>query len=371
MLELLEPQMDELLVRIVERVQAFDDHDDGYAAVPPNELVVAASSFARAAVQGLIEQRSPTEEELALASLLGERRARQHVPLENVLRAFRVGAREALETAQRLAGASGLDANATVDLAIDLWDWVDGVSVAVTDAHHRVDLAHARLDQQQRASFLHGLVRGTLSASDIAERASAFSIDPAVEHLILRARPTDEHPADEIERLLLPSPWASGLVAVVEEDVVAVLPHAPSSDLPVAAGIGPPVVLTALPRSFRDATRALQTAVAFARSGCRSLGDDILRAAVLTEDDLGELLLSRHIQPVRALGSFGDELLASVRTFLAHDQNIESAAADLFVHPNTLRHRLARFEETAGVSLRNPEQFVEVWWALAREEAVL
>jgi DNA-binding PucR family transcriptional regulator len=36
----------------------------------------------------------------------------------------------------------------------------------------------------------------------------------------------------------------------------------------------------------------------------------------------------------------------------------------LFVHPNTLRHRLTRFEETTGANLRNVEQLAEVWWAM-------
>src|SRR5207249_9603242 len=106
---------------------------------------------------------------------------------------------------------------------------------------------------------------------------------------------------------------------------------APAGELPVAAGIGSAVALAALPRSFRDATRALGTALAFGRTGCRSLDDDVLRAAVLAEDDLSERLLARYVAPVRALGPFGEDLLKSVRTFLEHDQNIETAAGELVV----------------------------------------
>jgi DNA-binding PucR family transcriptional regulator len=50
--------------------------------------------------------------------------------------------------------------------------------------------------------------------------------------------------------------------------------------------------------------------------------------------------------------------------FTEHDQNIDAAAQELFVHPNTLRHRLVRFEETTGANLRNIEQLAEIWWAL-------
>jgi DNA-binding PucR family transcriptional regulator len=36
------------------------------------------------------------------------------------------------------------------------------------------------------------------------------------------------------------------------------------------------------------------------------------------------------------------------------------------VHPNTLRHRLRRFEEATGANLRRPTDLVELWWALER-----
>ncbi len=371
LLELVEERIDELVERIVGRALALANEDEAYSVIPAAELSAAAEGLARAAVSGLFDGRPPTDDELELAALLGERRARQNVPLEQVLRLFRLGARDALEMVQDVAAIAGLDATATVDLAVDLWDWIDAVSVAVTDAHHRVELVHARQDQQQRASFVHGLIRGTHAASQIGERAAAFGLEASASHLIVRARPTAEHGANEIERLLLPSVWSSGLAALVEDDVVAVLPQAPAGELPVAAGVGPAVSLTALPRSFRDATRALATALAFGRTGCRSLDDDVLRAAVLAEDELSELLFARYVSPVRALGAFGDELLHSVRTFLEHEQNVEEAAGELFVHPNTLRHRLARFEETTGATLRNCEQLTEIWWALTREQAAL
>ena len=45
---------------------------------------------------------------------------------------------------------------------------------------------------------------------------------------------------------------------------------------------------------------------------------------------------------------------------------IDETAKALHVHPNTLRHRLRRFEEATGTTLRDPRALVEVWWALER-----
>jgi DNA-binding PucR family transcriptional regulator len=46
--------------------------------------------------------------------------------------------------------------------------------------------------------------------------------------------------------------------------------------------------------------------------------------------------------------------------------HVERAAERLFVHPNTLRYRLARYEELTGTNLRDPLAAFEVWWALRR-----
>jgi sugar diacid utilization regulator len=42
----------------------------------------------------------------------------------------------------------------------------------------------------------------------------------------------------------------------------------------------------------------------------------------------------------------------------------ERTASELTVHPNTLRYRIARFEELTGADLREPACALEVWWAL-------
>jgi hypothetical protein len=46
----------------------------------------------------------------------------------------------------------------------------------------------------------------------------------------------------------------------------------------------------------------------------------------------------------------------------------DPAAERLFVHPNTVRYRLRRYEELTGVDLRETEDAFRVWWALHREE---
>lgn len=357
--------MDELLARIVLRAHELGG---AYGDIPAEDLASAAGGLLQAAIRALTERRGLDDAEREQAAFIGERRARQGVALDEVLRVIRISGREALELMRDLAGPAGMDAATTISLTARLWDWMDEIAVEMTQAHRRVELAHARRDQQQRVSFVHALVSGALGSHRIEETAAGFGLDHAAAHVVVRARPAPGHPADALERLFLPSTWTVGLTALVDDDLVAVLPAAtPVPDLPVAAGIGPAGPLSALPRSFRDAGRALETAVAFSLVGVRRLDDLVLPAVVLAEDALGDVLVERYIVPVRALGAFGEDLLVSLRTYLEHEQNVEAAARELHVHPNTLRHRLTRFEETTGANLRRVDHLAEVWWALTAD----
>lgn len=361
-IRVLQEHADELLARIVARARGFGG---AYADIPPDDLAAAAGGMVQAAVRALAEQRGPDPAELDYAAFVAERRARQGVPLDQVLRAVQISGREALDLMRDLAGPAGLDAASTIGVAVRLWDWIDAIEAEMTGAHRRVELARVRRDQQERVSFVHALVTGTRGPRGIEEAAAGFGLDPSAEHVAVCVTPTAEHPAERLERALLPATWTAGLAATIDAELVVILPASGvPDDLPVPAGVGPAGPLTALPRSHRDASRARATAEALGLRGAHRLSDLALPAAVVAEPELGRLLVARHLGPLRALGPFGEELLLSLRAYLACDQHVDAAARDLDVHPNTLRHRLTRVEETTGARLRRPRDLAEIWWAL-------
>ena len=114
------------------------------------------------------------------------------------------------------------------------------------------------------------------------------------------------------------------------------------------------------------ASRALQTALAFGEEGVFSLADLSIRPAILADDALGDAFTGRHLEPLAALGRLGAELEDTLRAWFDHEMHVEDTARALHVHANTLRHRLRRFEEATGASLRRPGDLIELWWALER-----
>ena len=88
------------------------------------------------------------------------------------------------------------------------------------------------------------------------------------------------------------------------------------------------------------------------------------RAAVATDRAVGDALLRRYLEP---LAGSQAEIAAGLRVLFESDMHVERAAEKLFVHPNTLRYRIGRFEEITGANLRSPRSALEVWWALQRD----
>jgi DNA-binding PucR family transcriptional regulator len=75
------------------------------------------------------------------------------------------------------------------------------------------------------------------------------------------------------------------------------------------------------------------------------------------------------VRPLERDGRAGATVLETVQLYLEHDCQVPETAAELGVHPNTVRYRVGRFEHATGCSLRHTESLVEAWWALRRHRA--
>jgi DNA-binding PucR family transcriptional regulator len=152
----------------------------------------------------------------------------------------------------------------------------------------------------------------------------------------------------------------------LDHDVAGLTTGTPNPPPGVTVGFAAPARLEALPSGFAHASRALQTALAFGQEGTFSLADLSIRPAILSDEALGAAFTDRHLEPLAALGRLGAELEDTLRVWFEQEMRIDETARALHVHPNTLRHRLRRFEEATGASLRRPADLIELWWALER-----
>jgi hypothetical protein len=286
-------------------------------------------------------------------------RSQQGVDEASLARAVRIGAREVMDVVREVAITSAVDTASMLQLTTALWDMIEEmVSYFAPPEGGPAEVAlRARADHD----FVTAVVFGAPGTA-VEVVAGRCGLDVAAAYHVVRATPAGE----DVAAALRPA-RGEGAVATVDREVVAVLAALPAGDLPCCAGAGPAVPLASARHSHLVAGRALDAARAAGWSGLYRFEDVALRAAVAHDPLVTEALVARYLTPLHALGGFGDLLIASVRTYFECEQSVDDAARTLFVHPNTLRHRLSRFEEATGSSLRSVQQLAEIWWVLTGE----
>lgn len=336
------------------------------SGVPRDSLVWSGLLHTERAVDALVARRSQQPEDIDDLRIPTDR-ARRGVPVEDMLHAVRLvfgGVRDHfIEWAFELH----LEPRLILEGTRILWEVTDVVTRRYATAHREEELEIARRDERQRIEFLRGLVSGSMSSAELHLRAAAFGLPLEGSYVAFRARPQVD-PAELTREL---SAWTNRMqrptfFAPLGSDIAGVSTVAPSLRDLATVGVADPCDLHSIASSFRMASRALEVGIAFGQTGVVSLESLSLRMAVASEHDVGDLMVRRYVQPLEAEGEFGEVLEQSVRAFLDADLNTESAARALVVHPNTLRHRLHRFEDLTGADLSSSIGRMEIWWALER-----
>jgi len=358
----IEAELDALVDRIGERIR---EEIPDFRRLPSDRLAGAIRGNVGRALSALRELRPPTPEELEGAAAVGRERAEQGLTIDAVLHAYRISVGAVWSRFGEVARERGADVSSVLAFSETLWLWADAVMDIVASAHREVELERAREEQQRRDAFVLALLTGTIDAAELRRECATYGLDPEREYIPFRARSNaDGRPLPH--RVALALAGDDGLVTALDHDLVGIAARAPVSMPGVATGLGPPARLNNLPNAFALASRALQTALAFREEGTRSLADLSIRPAILADEALGDAFEARYLEPLAELGRLGAELQTTLRTWFDEGMRVEDAARALHVHPNTLRHRLRRFEETTGANLRRPTDLIELWWALER-----
>jgi len=364
----LQAELDALVGRIVERIR---EEIPDFRRLPAETLADAVRGNIGRALASLRELRDPRPEELEGSAAVGRERAEQGLAIDAVLHAYRITVTAIWSRFGELARERGADVASVLAFSETLWVWADAVMDVVAAAHRDVELERTREEQQRRDAFVLAALMGTVDPAELRRDSAAFDLDPERSYVPFRARtlqPARESAAGGRlpHRVALALAGDGGLTATLDHDVIGIATRPPVPIAGVCAGIGPAAGLGELPASFAHAGRALQTAIAFGQEGVFSLSDLSIRPAILADAELGDAFADRYLVPLADLGRLGAELETTLRAWFDQGMRVEETARTLHVHPNTLRHRLRRFEEVTGGNLRHPADLIELWWALER-----
>ncbi|MEE4420599.1 PucR family transcriptional regulator [Streptomyces bugieae] len=323
------------------------------------------------------------------------------VPVEDIISAYRIGSdivwrRFGEEMAARQGTAEDL-----LPIAETLRAWAAATTLRIVHSC-RADLQRRTVTDRRRAALVRALLLGEARWAEIDAdgRPEDGELDDAYDRSALRlpfrARLPGPPEPDGLACLPVPGPaprgpgypdsadgalartvdllrpWlaldASGmpLVTTVDGEVAGLLAARPEGLCRgLVVGLGAPAPASRLATEFVRATQALRAAVGSGLVGVFTHEELGLRATVVALPAVGEQLVRLRLAPLAERGEDGVQLEEAVAAYLRQGMRLEAAARALYVHPNTLRNRLRRFEEITGTSLRDPADLAEVWWALA------
>jgi hypothetical protein len=373
-LERILPRMAERTVAaITDEVPAYTDAFGGRMGQNiENAVQTSLGAFLRLATRAEdSDPGPPLSPALDGAYDLGRGEARTGRSIDALLSAYRVGARVAWRELSTTAVAAGLPAATVARFAELVFAFIDELSASSASGHADELASAGRVRQRYLDHLTHQLLTGepaeALSAS--AERATWTAPDTLTAVLLpqsqLRGLATILSPATLIATYGLPG------LEPAESWAVALIPDADGSRRPALlvalagrhAVVGPTRPWLLAERSYLRAARARHL-----RADDRSLvdTDEHLVELVLTADqDSAADLRRRALAPLAALGPSTEERLTeTLRSWLLNQGRRDAMAAELFVHPQTVRYRMNQIREAYGDQLSNPSTILELTVAL-------
>lgn len=338
-----------------------------YAGVPFAGLRASTQRNLDIAVRALRANAAPRPDELPEAWITVTERVQQGVPVEDMMRAYRINIGVIEARFIDVAEEAGLPPGLVLAGSRLLWSVGDAFTTQIALVYQDLRIEHALHDAQRRSEFLHGLLTGTLERTELATQSALFGLDPTARYAAVRGRSRGDSAVEPLRRQLEQRGGTScrtALVGLVGGDLAGVVAKTPADAPDLVLGVGPEVPLADVADSFRTAGRVLEAAWRLGRNGVLGLPDMSWRLSAVADPEVGAHLVGKYLAPLRAHGEFGKLLLHTVRAFLANGLSTAATAAELVVHPNTLRHRLHKFGELTGVSLTSTDAVVELTWAL-------
>ncbi|WP_146097500.1 PucR family transcriptional regulator [Nocardia nova] len=339
-----------------------------YRGVATASLTPSIAAAIDRLITATAADRPLDERELADFRAYGALRAELGVPLDAMLRGWQIVMGEVIErisTSEHWATRRGA---ALLSFLGALLRASDAATVACTSAHREAEAQITRRLDIRRDDMVRALAEGALPAGELRRRAEHIGLRLDGTYSAFRAI-TGQPEQTEWELRQRPGfRPPGGVVAILERDVVGICdPHddsAPSAG--VFLGVGPACPLKRIPHSLHIAGRVAETARLFERPGRHTLTDLGLLPAVVSDSDVGAAMVRRYLDPLVDVDA--EAILETVDAYLTAGCNASETGHRLYLHHNTVRYRLSRFEELTGASLKDPHVMQQVWWALRYRE---
>ncbi len=326
-------------------------------------------------------RRMTAAEAAAFVLPVAERHAEDGIPLPFLFTALHAGMRKLWEIV--LESADETDVETVAVLAMHLADLSGTISVLMTEVYQDSDFAFRANTRQQLTALCATLITGqpdrdalaTHAGIKLSDRYDVLAIrvdadEPRTTHEIFvsrrRLRQANQvfygRGASEILNtfdghtgvILFPSAAVelrtdSGMAAPLQALLGALTERL---DVAIYAAYHPAATLDAIPAAVSESDEITYLAKQLNREPGVYQLQDILFEYQSTRPGPARDLLARHIAPLNDHPG----LLQALQSHLRHGADRKAAAAELFIHPNTLTYRLRRIQDITGYDPTDPHQ---------------
>jgi hypothetical protein len=346
----------------------FREEIPGYGRVPESvvrgEILKVIRENLDLCLDWLALGREPAPARFDVFRASAKNRAAEGMPLEDVLRAYRIGGRAAWRA---LVSEATKDERDALPRAVELiMDYVDRVSSVVAKAYLEEKAHHISEQERSTRALLDALLNcDVLDAGHhlTAERLG-FTIDDELAAFAIALPGAGVTAHGRLAATLR----GGGALALTEGERVVGLSAQRRDFAGALPSGGVAVVDVVVPReelaaSLADVRLGMDAAV---REGCtgvvelRALALDLLlaRSPRVAAD------LRRSILGPLAEGGARSDLLRTVEAYVTLGCDRRHAAEQLHIHPNTLDYRLRKARKLTGLDLDDPEDLATMVLAL-------
>jgi len=363
------------VAEIIVDVPSYADEFTGHMGeVIRNAVELALGGFLElATARGGADASRPIQPALAGAYELGRGEARSGRSMDALLAAYRVGARVSWRHLSASAVSVGLTVEQLARFAELVFAYIDQLSAA-SAAGHSDELETTGRVRTRYLERLAGLLLAGVPEAELAAAAERADWPPP-RTLTAVLLPEDAVRGALVSldgRTLRRSEELPGLAAATDL-VVLLVPGAEGRSRPALlrslegrhAVVGPARPWTAVSESYARARRAQE--LGLTPEGSQPLDTDRCLADLVLRAD-GDALADLRARVLAPLDDLTDgareKLLETLRAWLLHHGRRERIAAELFVHPQTVRYRMGQLRELYGTRLEDPRTVLELTIAL-------
>jgi hypothetical protein len=301
---------------------------------------------------------------------LGEAEFQAGRSLDDLRAAFRTGTRAAWRGAADLASRAGVSAPIAIALAEAIFTYGDELATDVVEGYLRMQSDEAGERERRRRRVALALLDPDGNDPEAVARAAELARWLVPRTLAVLALEADS-PLDVTRRLdadVLAGADSDGAWLIVPDPDgpgrAAALARAVGDE---SAALGPTVPPAQAHRSLRwaRATLGLARDGALANSGPLRVNDHLATVILLQDRELAAELMRTRLAALDELpAAERARLLDTLAAWLEHQRHTPAIAAQLHVHPQTVRYRMAKLRELLGESLDTPDGRFELVLAL-------